>query len=263
MDSPWIPPFIPPRPSTLGGIDPYKQWPVSPAAPSGTGMTSGYVGGAYQSLSGMMIENGKLYSVPGMSLTMDTTVGGNMVGVVQFFDDYVQTGQVNLATLTVNGVLIPGFTDYSFGADMTVSFTESGTYQGSWVTIPYDGSIPAGSGWLMSFYGSAGADAISVLSYPLPLDTNFSLDCTVSIEMADNDGNVLATVAIAQITLNQVYNGTSILEAKHLCSMYEPISWGGIIKKGRCTATATCSPGGDGFSASAGVSRYVGVRRRL
>ena len=259
--SEWIPKFIIPRPSTMGVLDQYARWLVNPSAPSGTGDTPVEgTAGPYQSLIGPPIINmndGSLFSIPALGLHFDTEVGGNMEGLVQFWDDDAEIYEQLIATLSAS-VTPEELVSYSLPGAGTDDEESDGTYVGDWeaVTTP----IPAGSGYLYGgTAGGASGGSVGLRDYPASADYGMNILCR--LELGDAGGNVLVSVDLSSTTFQCDLTAHSTSTVEHLINTIHPISWGAPITQERCVAVISGMYGTQTPYGSAGISTYIKILR--
>jgi len=251
--SEWIPKFIIPRPSQMGTLDPYARWLVNPEAPSGTGDTPVEgTAGPYQSLIGPPIINmndGSLFSIPALSLHFDTEVGGNMEGLVQFWDDDAEIYEQLIATLSCS--IPPTRTDTYGLAICSVDWDSDGSFTGDWVALGTP--IPAGSGF-MHGSGTPGSSGTNIGLTVFPFSIPYGATVIVGVELGDAGGGVLTSVNMSQSTFQAVIDADSTSSAKQLINTVHDISWAAEATQCRCIAAVSGYYGGaQGCSGSAGV----------
>lgn len=219
----------------MGMLDPYARWLINPSAPSGTGATPvDGTAGPYQSLIGPPIINmndGSLFSIPAISLHFDTEVGGNMQGLIQFWDDDAEIHEQSIATLSAYGIPV-STTDYGL-PNTTATAYGTGTVNGSWANLITP--IPAGSGYLVITSGIAGA-GINAGSSPADPD-NWSV--TGATELEFDDGTIITIMSATLAGANYVYPVISTPSNwKHETSMATKFNFGDITK---CRCNIVCS----------------------
>jgi hypothetical protein len=237
MDNCWIKPFTPPRPSVIGGGTNYKQWPIDPVPPSGTGETPvDGEPGPYQLLTDIDIISNKLYSVPGMGLKFDTEDSGDLSSTVEYHDDSSKTGSNELAQLIATPAILTAYTVGPSG----VSCNNTGTFYSGWSALATP--IPAMSGKIYYLSAYIVGDFIFI-----PFRTRHFV-ATAHLELGDVDGNVVAGVEVATFNSAEIYKGDTPMgysiygvEQSSVGSVSpgDGISISGIATQKRCKAVVT------------------------
>jgi len=238
MDNCWISPFIPPRPSVVGGSN-FMQWPIDPDAPSGSGDTPVEgTPGPFQLLTDINITSDKLYSVPGMGLKFDTEIGGDMSGGVEWHDDSVKTGEnLGLAQL----IATPVSTSYVVSASATASCSGTGTFYSSWSALALPIPVMTGKVYGLSAY-------LFGIFYGGAYNNDRRWVATGHLEFGDVDSNVVGSVDVATFNSAELYKGLdgggfpiTEVNQSQVCNVSagDNITISGIATKIRCKAVVT------------------------